>query len=71
MVLQTTISGDINCDGWVDGADIWPFFVALDDPAVFAAQYPSCNINNADINGDGAIDAGDIGPFFQMLSAGG
>ena len=63
--------GDLNCDVWFDGADIWPFFVALGDPDEFAAECPNCNINNGDINADGAVDGADIQPFFDLLSGGG
>ncbi len=63
-------SGDLNCDGAFDGADIWPFFIALGDPAQHAAEYPDCDIKNGDMNGDGAVDGADIQPFFDRLGGG-
>ncbi len=59
--------GDMNCDGALDGADIDPFFLALGDPAAYAAQFPECSTKNGDVNGDGSLDGADIDPFFQCL----
>ncbi len=59
--------GDLNCDDTVDGADIDPFFLALADPAAYAAQFPGCPTTNGDINGDGSVDGADIDAFFKLL----
>ena len=63
--------GDLNCDGAFNGADIDPFFLALGDPAAYAAQFPSCDIMNGDMNCDGAVNGADIDPFFTCLGQGG
>ena len=60
-------SGDTNCDGEVNAADIEPFITALFDPAGYSAGSPGCNIFAADLNGDGAIDALDIEHFLNLL----
>ena len=63
--------GDLNCDGRFDGADIDPFFVALADPAAYAALFPDCDLLKGDMNRDGRLDGGDIDPFFACLGGGG
>ena len=62
--------GDLNCDGAANGADIDPFFLALGDPAAYAAQFPDCNIINGDMSCDGAVNGADIDPFFACLGTG-
>lgn len=69
-VVNAGLPGDLNCDGAVTVSDIGGFVLALTNPAGYAAQFPSCNINNADINGDSAITVSDIGPFVQLLTGG-
>jgi hypothetical protein len=64
------ISGDMNCDGSVNGNDISAFFLAVGDPAEYENQYPNCNILNGDINGDGLVNAADIDGFFALLGSG-
>ncbi|TWT41909.1 Thermophilic serine proteinase precursor [Phycisphaerae bacterium RAS1] len=59
--------GDMNCDGNIDVLDINPFILALSDPIAYAAQYPTCDINNGDINNDGNVDVLDINPFVALL----
>jgi hypothetical protein len=63
-----SIPGDLNCDGGVDFDDIYPFVLALSDPAAYQAAYPNCNITNGDCNGDGLVDFDDINPFVALLS---
>ena len=70
LVMQLTRSGDLNCDGEVNGADIDPFFLALGDPAGYAADYPQCNHSNGDMNGDGRVNGADIDRFFACLGSG-
>ena len=62
--------GDLNCDGALNGGDIDPFFLAIGDPAAYAAAFPNCDILQADMNGDGLVNGGDIDPFFECLGAG-
>ena len=64
------MDGDMNCDGVISVGDIAGFVLALTNPAGYAAQFPSCNINNADINDDTVISVGDIGPFVALLTGG-
>jgi hypothetical protein len=59
--------GDMNCDCYVDGFDIDPFFLALGHEAEWHHQYPDCDIMNGDINRDGYFDGFDIDPFFALL----
>lgn len=62
--------GDMNCDGFVDNADIDGYVLALNDPAGYATTYPGCNINNADTNGDSVVDNADIDSFVDCLLTG-
>lgn len=68
VVTQKRMTGDLNCDGKVDFADINPFVLALTDPTGYAVQFPDCNRMNADINADGKVDFGDINPFVDLLT---
>jgi hypothetical protein len=61
------MAGDANCDGYVDGFDIDPFFFALQDPDAWYVTYPYCSLENIDVNGDGYADGFDIDPFFVLL----
>jgi len=68
-------SGDLNCSGEVDLADIPHFVQALLDPAGYAAAhdcspYPACDAMLADMNGDGRADGGDVRLFINTLVAG-
>ncbi len=65
----TFVAGDMNCDGFVTVGDIGGFVLALTNPAGYAAQYPSCNIDLADVNNDGFVTVGDIGSFVALLTA--
>lgn len=62
-------SGDMNCDGVINPADIEPFVLALLDPVAYQAAYPECNIVRADLNGDAAADGADIQSFANALLA--
>lgn len=59
--------GDLNCSGGVDTNDIGPFVLALLDPAGYAAEYPSCDLDLADLNEDGSADGLDIQLFVNVL----
>ncbi len=69
-VIHGTSTGDMNCDGAVDAADIDAFFLGLANPAQYEVIYPDCTIANGDLNADGATDGGDIDPFFHCLETG-
>lgn len=56
-------SGDCNCDGTVDFADIGSFVLALSDPAGYTAAYTGCDPLTADCNGDSLVDGRDIQAF--------
>jgi len=60
-------TGDANCDGIRDLADVPAFILALTDPAGFEAAYPGCDIHRCDVNGDGAVNGRDIQPFVAGL----
>ncbi len=62
--------GDLNCDDAFNGADIDSFFLALGDPAAYAAQFPNCDRLLGDMNRDGALNGADIDPFFECLGGG-
>ena len=55
---ETTLLGDVNCDGSVDLLDVAPF-VDLISTGQFDAK--------ADINEDMAVDLLDVGPFVTLL----
>ncbi len=61
--------GDVNCDGFVNNADIDPFVLALSNhggPGGYLETYPGCD--NADVNGDEAVNNADIDPFVALLA---
>jgi len=64
------LTGDTNCDGTFDFADINPFVQVLSDPNGYGNLYPTCWPSNADMNGDGSVDFGDINPFVELLTRG-
>lgn len=59
--------GDVNCDDSVDPDDVWPFVIALLDPPMYVAQFPTCQIAYANLNGDLAIDGRDISGFVSAI----
>ena len=67
---QSTLAGDLNCDGTVDFGDINPFVLALTSPAQYAQAFPGCSRFNADVSGDGSVDFADINPFVALLTGG-
>lgn len=62
------LSGDANCDGSVDFADIQPFVRALDGEESYLNFYPNCLWLNADIDGDGLVTFDDVSPFVELIS---
>lgn len=65
---ETTLLGDLNCDGAVSVSDIGGFVLALTNPAGYAQQFPNCDIANADVNNDGQVTVSDIGSFVALLT---
>lgn len=59
--------GDLNCDGFINFADINPFVLALAHPAGYQAKFPDCDWFNADVDCDGDVDFHDINPFVDVL----
>ena len=70
MLGDSTLPGDLNCDGLVNFADINPFVVYLSNFPAWQTTYPGCPAQNGDINQDGTYPSfGDINPFVTLLSA--
>ncbi len=70
-VIITSVTGDLNCDGAVNFADINPFVLFLANFSTWQATYPGCPPEHGDINGDGTYPSfGDINPFVALLSGG-
>ncbi len=68
-VLNTVpLTGDMNCDGFVNVGDVSPFAQALIDPIGYSAAFPACDLLRADGNGDGQANGLDIGPFIVLLT---
>lgn len=65
--IIVSLSGDMNCDGFVSVSDISGFVLALTDAAGYAVQYPACDVMHADTNNDGQVSVGDIASFVQLL----
>ncbi len=61
------MSGDLNCDGAVNAADVDPFVLALANPGLYARRYPRCDRALADVNGDGSVNAGDVAAFLKLV----
>lgn len=66
-VVPAPLTGDVNCDGSADFADINPFVQVLTGAPADQQAYPFCWPTNADINGDGSVDFADINPFVDLL----
>ncbi|HKQ48078.1 MAG TPA: choice-of-anchor tandem repeat NxxGxxAF-containing protein [Phycisphaerae bacterium] len=64
-------TGDMNCDGKVDGLDVDGFAQAMLDPSGYAAEHPSCNALNGDINLDSLTDPADTEQFVSCVLNGG
>ncbi len=59
-------SGDLNCNGEINGRDIEAFVLAILDLPAYRAAY-SCELNG-DFHGDGVIDELDIQGFVDTLT---
>ncbi len=69
LAVQTAVTGDVNCDGSVDFADINSFVEYLSNFATWQATYVDCPPQNGDINGDGIYPSfADINSFVALLS---
>ena len=65
--------GDLNCDGFIDLADINPFVLYLSNYTAWLTEFAACNPLSGDINGDGTYgqeSLGDINPFVDLLMTG-
>jgi hypothetical protein len=60
-------TGDLNCDGDVNGFDIDPFVLALTNATNYHLAYPNCDRNLADCDHDGLVNGFDIDPFIQLI----
>lgn len=60
-------TGDMNCDGLIDGRDIGPFVLAILDPGAYATQFSGCAIENGDIDNDTNTDVDDVPGFASLL----
>jgi hypothetical protein len=63
------LAGDMNCDGFVNYADINPFVLALSSATAYQSRYAGCNWINADCNLDGVVNYADINAFVALLSS--
>jgi hypothetical protein len=70
LVTERPLTGDVNCDGQLNGYDIDPFVLALTDPDAYAEDNPYCDRMLADTNGDGLVNGYDIDPFVGLLVGG-
>ena len=61
-------TGDTNCDGRVDAADIDPFVVALNGESAYWLEHQNCVWLNADCDNSGTVDFNDIDPFVALLT---
>jgi hypothetical protein len=63
--------GDMNCDGFVDGLDIQPFLIALQNPGAYATNYIGCDVLNGDMDASTTVDEFDVPGFVIRLLNGG
>jgi len=61
------VSGDMDCSGVLDAADVAAFVQALLDPDAFEAAHPNCGVLHGDMTGDHAVDGRDVQPFVAAL----
>lgn len=61
-------TGDLNCDGAIDNADIDAFVLALTQPSVWLVMYRQCNyFCVCDTNRDGEFNNSDIDSFVSIV----
>lgn len=68
--LQVGCTGDLDCDGDRDLADVSAFVLAELDVATYNATYPGCDASRANMNGDASIDGRDVSSFVGALMSG-
>ena len=64
-------TGDLNCDGAIDFADINPFVSYVSTFAAWQNEFPGCDPRNGDINCDGTYGQGafdDISSFVTLMT---
>jgi hypothetical protein len=66
-VYESTVRGDLNCDGLINFFDIDPFVMTLFDPSAYETAYAFCHLLNADVDASGAVNFFDIDPFINLL----
>lgn len=67
MIPYECASGDMNCDGELNGLDVEAFLLAVVDPSAYSAQYAGCDRLQGDFNADGNLDASDLSSFTWVL----
>lgn len=66
--LEIGISlGDMNCDTYINEADIPLFVEALLDPDAYDLAHPDCDSSQADMDGSGTPDGKDAQGFVEAL----
>jgi hypothetical protein len=74
LFLEGNVTGDLNCDGSINGLDIHPFVLALTGTPPgypeYYAVHPDCDVWLSDCNHDGSINGLDIHPFVEILTGG-
>lgn len=69
---SAVLTGDANCDQFVDFDDVDGFIMLLSDGDNYRERFPECCGTGAgDINRDGVVDFADIDGFVQCITNGG
>lgn len=66
--IRWRTSGDLNCDGQVNGFDIDSFVLALVDPGAYRVAETGCEPLNGDIDHSGTLTNFDIDPFVACIT---
>ncbi len=64
---DSVVTGDADCNGVVDMADLAHFAQRLVNPAGYDAAHLGCNTINCDINHDGRTDGRDVNAMIDLL----
>lgn len=60
-------TGDVNCDGNVDGLDVQAFVLAILHPSQYEQRYLGCDINNADADSNGQVEWDDVASLVSLM----